>query len=146
MIDFSKLDGSGREPRPQQNQVLDFLKDNWDKSRIFSLKVPTGAGKSFIARTIQRATGGLIITPDNILIKQYIKEYPELNVFAGKNNYITRTQYNNALTRAIEGVNTVTNPIAYFNLTKDFEYKPPKCIILDEADQHISLLYNLVGF
>ena len=141
-----KNDGTNRDPRPQQVDVINWLNSNWDKSNIFVIKAPTGSGKSFISKTIQNATNGIILTPDNSLIKQYVEEYPDLNVIAGKSNYISNMQYSICLERAIIGKPSISNPIAFYHLSQIPEYKKPNVIILDEADQHTSLLFNLIGF
>jgi len=143
---FSKGDNTGRTLRPQQQEVFNWLSANWDKSNIFAIKAPTGAGKSLISKTIQNATGGLILTPDNALIRQYVEEYPDLNVVAGKSHYITQEQYNLCIKRAMLGKPTISNPIAYYQLAHNPGYIRPNVIILDEADQHTSLLFNLIGF
>lgn len=88
-------DGSDRTPRPVQVQAKEWLQENWTKAKIKALQLPVGAGKSWLARTVQNgidsATGkklrAAIITPSNILVDQYRTVYPEINDLVGRAHY-----------------------------------------------------------
>ena len=142
---FTKLDGTGRPPRPAQKDFLNWLQTNWDNSDLFVLRAPTGVGKTFVARSIQIETGAAILTCNNDLAAQYTKDYPQLNVYAGNSNYVSYIQHQMAREGARQGVHTVFNPLSYKFLRDDEEFTPPKAVVLDEADQFVSLWFELVS-
>lgn len=86
-IKFNLSDGTGRAPRPVQVAALEWLEKNWDKTRFKIIQAPVGAGKSWVARTIQRATNAAVVTPSNILVRQYRHDYPEVNHLIGRKHY-----------------------------------------------------------
>lgn len=144
---FKSFDGSGRRPRSNQLEVLEFLEENWNKADVFVLRLPTGAGKSFVARTIMREFRSVgVLTPNNALLAQYLKDYPTVNAFAGKKHYLTEFAYEKAKMRALGGENTFFNVASYLSLRKDVNLIPPEVIILDEADQIINYFESASGF
>lgn len=80
-------DGSGRELRPIQEEVIDWMNATYNPKRHMIVQAGVGAGKSVLARTFQRATGATIITAQNSLVTQYCESYPELNKVIGGSNY-----------------------------------------------------------
>jgi len=142
---FEKFDGSGRSPRKAQKDCLDWLEENWDKADVFAIRAPTGSGKSFLAKTIQNELrGSIIITCNNALAQQYAYEY-KMNAFAGKSHYISLTSYGQSMFNAVSGVPTVCNPISFLKLREHSKYVQPPALILDEADQFLSLYYEVVS-
>lgn len=88
MVNFlTKFDGRGLPPRQVQVQALEWLSANWDAD-VLALNLPTGTGKSAIARAIQLTTGADIIPPTNQLMDQYTKTYPGVNALKGQHNYV----------------------------------------------------------
>ncbi len=81
------------QPREEQETFLEFLdktRGNGKKYKIAML--PTALGKSFLAKTIieRNAANGIrtaITTPQNILIDQYIRDFPDLPNLKGQGNY-----------------------------------------------------------
>lgn len=162
--DFSRYDGTGRRPRPQQTQVFDWLTENWNESPVKAIVGPPGVGKSLIARTIQRATGGIIITPSNLLIDQYHDTYPNVNFVKGKVHYTCPASglscfewttvldqkachdcvYTRCKRAAGEGEPTIFNPmsLAYFVKARPTRFP---CVIVDEAHLLPGMLINLVS-
>lgn len=86
-IKFSLSDGTGRAPRPVQAEAMAWLESVWDKNKFKVMQLPVGAGKSWVARTIQRATAAAVVTPSNILVRQYRHDYPEVNHLIGRKHY-----------------------------------------------------------
>lgn len=139
-------DGSGREPTEEQQRVFDWLSQNWHRTDVFVLIAPPASGKSYIARAIQRATNGAVITVSRMLQEQFRTEYKKVNIFQGKQSYDTLKDYTVAVERALKGEQTVYNPISYWYFKSqrkaiDVRYKT---LILDEADQHLSLLKTTI--
>ena len=147
---FEKFDGSAREPRAAQIATLSWLADNWG-CRFLALQEPTGTGKSAIARAIQLETDAAIITPNNALLDQYGRSYPELNTLRGAATYPCgygedhshcddSCEYRRARVRA-ETEPTVYNPMSYI-------YGPIDAgtVIVDEAHKLIDFLRLLIGY
>jgi Rad3-related DNA helicase len=148
---LDKLDGSGRDPRDVQVQALEWLTREWDNYRVFALNVPTGGGKSLIARAIQLATGAPIITPNNVLLDQYVREY-KMNYVKGRDHYTSPDglscdtacpivvgdpacagcPYKRARAKALAEEPTVYNPASLFYLSGG--RVPGTARVIDEAD------------
>ena len=150
MVNFSRLDGSGRTPRNNQLQALQFLQENWEKADVFVLRLPTGAGKSFISRALMLAfmgEGGVgVLTPNNALVSQYLQDYPKVNTFVGVRHYLTTYAYDQAKLKALGGENTFYNVASYLSLTCDTNFIKPSVVILDEADQIIEHFQSASGW
>ena len=87
ILSIDSFDGSGRSPRKEQQECLEYLQMNWNTHRIFPLSLPTGAGKSAIAMSILRGCKHnqvVIVCPNNALVMQYVKEYPDVPYLIGK--------------------------------------------------------------
>ena len=167
------------QPRSVQTQAIKWLESVWNSSNICKvLSLSVGAGKSLISKTIaehNKKQGKItaIITPSNILIDQYIKEFPDVNYFKGKTNYkCEKTQstceeglefakvskkpcencpYDIAKQRCYDESITIFNPISLFVLPKtfktDFGFEPlyqVDTIIVDEVQSLPSMLRELM--
>ena len=122
MIDLDVYgDGSGREPRKTQIAAIDWLRDTSNRHTRVILG-PVGAGKSFIAKN-QCRSGTVIIAPDNNLLKDYQKQYPELNLLMGKDHYKSREEYLEAKDRLWRGEPTLTNPYAWYYYQKFYQHQ-----------------------
>jgi len=164
-IDLSRYDGSKRPPRQCQVDVLRWLEQNWDKADVLACQVPTGVGKSFIARTVQRATGGQVIVPANVLMDQYRATYPKVNALKGREHYGCREwkgfscedrkkarqkpckecPYREARRGALEGKATFYNPMSLYYVQQDPNHTPAKVVVVDEAHALIDMLLLLVS-
>ena len=89
------------EPRPQQTQILDFVKDSIDQDKKFiMIDAPTGVGKSYAAimisdwyrKEVSKKAKIDIVTNTKILQDQYIKDFEFAANLKGKNNYWCRRQ------------------------------------------------------
>lgn len=149
----------GYKPRQVQIEAISFLNEKWNsKNKCKVLSLPTGSGKSIIAKTIseRNAKNGLltaIITPQNILIEQYIEEFPTLNSLKGKVHYKCNTTNTNCLEgeqfekvskkkciecpfkiakeRTYSEFVTIFNPLSYLGLKKLEECETGQNIIYD---------------
>jgi len=66
--------------RPQQEELLLALEANWDKYDVFVIVAPTACGKSCISKTLASwRYNAAIITPTNLLVNQFIDEFPDTN-------------------------------------------------------------------
>lgn len=161
---FDKFDGSGREPRPVQLQILKFLEDNWADTDVFFIKGPVGSGKSAISRAVQIATDAAIITPSNILVSQYASTYPKVNFLKGKQWYTCKSsgmdcktwqdivekpcsncEYSICKGRAMAGFPTFYNPLSLYYAALDPNFTRPDVLVVDEAHtltEMISLMYS----
>lgn len=74
---------------------------------------PTGAGKSFIAVS-QAKKGTVILVSDNVQLKQYQRDYPDLNYLMGKDLFASEEEYDIATERLWQGDVTVANYHAWF--------------------------------
>jgi len=139
-------DGTGREPRQQQLDALEWLHENWYSSDVLALTCPTGSGKSLISRSIQRRfkrTRYLVYS--NVLVNQYVSEYGEVTPYYGIQNYDTKEEYLTARAVAADPENPIaSNPIAlYFLKDSHPEFTDADVVILDEADASLGLMANL---
>ena len=88
-------------PRPQQIEILDFVKSSIaDGKKFIMVDAPTGVGKSYAAIMVsewyrseysEKAKTD-IITNTKILQDQYVKDFKFAANLKGKNNYWCRTQ------------------------------------------------------
>ena len=92
-----KLD---HDPRPQQIEILDFVKDSIDKDKKFMMiDAPTGVGKSYAAvmtadwysKEVNRDAKFDIITNTKLLQDQYTRDFDFMASVKGSNSYWCRT-------------------------------------------------------
>lgn len=163
MYDFLKnFDGSGRTPRKQQVEFLQWLSANWSTAEVFKGQLPVGSGKSAITKAIQLATGAQIIVPSNQLMTQVVNDYPQSNFLKGKAHYFCRKYamtcadsqalitdpdgrckscvYNQCKEAALEGEPTFFNPMSLYYLTRSIGYKKPSIVIADESHTIASMM------
>jgi Rad3-related DNA helicase len=159
-----KFDGTGRAPRQQQRDAMEWLAKGWEQSKIDVINAPVGSGKSAIARAIQLATGAPVITPSNVLVNQYHDDYPTVNILKGKAHYqckmgLTCHEWQNTLEQkpcegcpystckraALDSKPTFFNPISLYYTTRHEDWTPPDVIVVDEAHQLGSMISMLTG-
>jgi len=87
------------EPRPQQTEILEFVKKSIDSEHKFSIiDAPTGVGKSYAAvmiadwyvREINKEARITVLTNSKILQDQYIKDFDFMSSLKGNNNYFCK--------------------------------------------------------
>ena len=159
-----QFDGTGRVPRDVQKTALTWLEDNWESSKLFVISASVGSGKSAIAKAIQKVTGGAIVVPSNLLMRQYVTSYPKTNFLMGKTHYTCKSglsckdwvdvlsqpacpdcPYQQCRNQAAEGVPTVFNPMSMYYLARNKEFERPGVVIVDEAHELASLVLLLCG-
>ena len=165
---FEKFDGTGRSPRPVQIKALKWLEDNWiGGPKFLAINLPTGGGKSFLARSIINEFGDVAyLAPNNVLIDQIIETYPLMNSLIGANHYKCKEDpaftcreraklgenhcgacpYQDALSRATSGEATAFNPLSYYYMRMRKGWEPPKVIVIDEAHSFSECIKTLVSF
>ncbi len=164
-MDFLKgFDGTSRIPRDVQVQALTWLNEGWAGHKIHVLSSPVGSGKSSIARAVQRQTDGIIIVPENILMRQYMDTFPGVNHLMGKAHYTCTSglsckdwidaleqkpcdecPYMECKTRATAGEPTFYNPMSLYYTAFSEEVGRPQTIIVDEAHRLAEMLLLLCG-
>jgi len=131
-------DGTGREPRPEQQELYNQLINS--SAQVVGANAVTGIGKSMLARGIQMQNHPCdIITPDNALVKQYLRTYPELNAVMGKERYDSAEEYKTAHGRAKAGAPSVFNPLSHY-YAKERGLRRPSTIVIDEAHLFADML------
>lgn len=163
MPNFEQFDASGRDPRPIQADTLRKLSEQWNDSDVHALILPVGTGKSAVLRAIQVSTGADILTPSNILVEQYTRDYPHVNFLKGKTHYNCRSgmsckdwnacgfdpcegcPYQTCKEKANEGFATFFNPMSYYFHLLNSRSKGAKVLCVDEAHQLPSMVLMLCG-
>ena len=83
----------GFTPRPQQEEALAWFDENmWTGHRVKVLEGPVATGKSLVADAIakreeQRGNKTSIVTATNLLLDQYIRDFPEYPCLKGMSHY-----------------------------------------------------------
>lgn len=156
------FDGTGRKAFPLQMEFLEWLPKQ--TARVIAGQLPTGTGKSFLVRTIQRATGGLACVASNMLIDQYAPIYPDVNILKGAAHYrcernrmscgearelelggCGNCQFDCAFKAAKAGEPTIFNPMSLYNLAGQSGFDRPKTTIVDEAHTLPGMLLLVAG-
>jgi Rad3-related DNA helicase len=80
------------EPRLAQKRLLEQVSDGWHEARHHVISMPVAAGKSHVAMTLARRAqlegmSAIILTPYNMLIDQYIEDFPELQTVKARTKY-----------------------------------------------------------
>lgn len=163
---FQAGDGTGRDPRTIQLQILRQLRKAWNEDeRPIVIEASVGSGKSFIARAIQLEHGGCIVTPQNDLIKQYRADYPDLNWWWGKDHFrctdgmfscswkiqeqkmtpCAGCPFVRNRQAAVSGQPTIFNPMSLYYLKRfNPDVKFPVTVV-DEAHKVLSMIMTLAG-
>jgi Rad3-related DNA helicase len=123
--------------KPARNHQLEI---DAEVSRLFAegyevigLNLPPGYGKSYMARGWQRKWPRTdIVTANNNLIRQYQKDYPELNAVMGKDNYDTSETYETAKRNARRQAQSIFNPLSAI-FTCPRSERSVEYIVVDEA-------------
>jgi ATP-dependent DNA helicase DinG len=181
MLDILKKECTklGYTPHKVQIEAVEWLNNVWESpNKCKVLSSPVGSGKSLIAKAITEYNdlNGLktaIITPQNLLVDQYIVEFPELNYLKGKEHYtcnLSKTTcnegkelqrvlkekclncpYEDAKQRTYSENTTIFNSMSYYALPKVstlFDYQEIEydidTIIVDEFQSLPAMLRSII--
>lgn len=76
------------EARDIQAQCLDELFRNWESYDTFVISAPTAFGKTALAKCLMNAFRSVsVITPTNLLVSQFLAEFPDTNTLARLDTY-----------------------------------------------------------
>lgn len=84
-------------PRQGQSSILKQVEILWDKADVFVIGAPVAFGKTRMAHAIaswawqNRGAKSTILTPTNLLVEQYIKEFPRLHSLQRMDSYTCAT-------------------------------------------------------
>lgn len=91
-----------RTPRAVQSQALAKIEACWDTSDVVVVNLPVATGKSLIAYTLakwadkEKGMKSVIAPPTNLLIDQYLRDFPRLPFLKRADLYTCHTQqFNN---------------------------------------------------
>jgi len=78
--------------REGQAELLETLEKNWNNYEVFVIRAPVGFGKSPVAAAIQswelsRKNGCCILTPNNLLRKQYLDSFSWMKTVKSQDEY-----------------------------------------------------------
>jgi hypothetical protein len=145
---------------------LKWLEENWNSCDVFAICSPVGSGKTALARAIQVETGAVVLAPENVLVKQALETYPDINYLIGRKHYTchkdktlscedkyllrgesvcSKCQYTSARKRAMLGEATMFNPISYYYVNQHPDWATPEVIVVDEAHKLNELLELISG-
>jgi Rad3-related DNA helicase len=85
---------TGFKPREAQRDALQKVEAVWDTSDVIVINLPVATGKSLIAMTIakwafkEQILRSRIITPQKVLVDQYLGDFPKLNTLRRKDSYV----------------------------------------------------------
>lgn len=123
-----------KPPREHQLEIdAEVMRLFAEGYEVIGLSLPVGYGKSYLARGWQRKWHSTdIITANNNLIRQYQRDYPELNAVMGKKQYDTETEYESAKRHARGSAQSIFNPLSAL-FTSPREGRQVEYTIVDEA-------------
>lgn len=75
-------------PREEQRVLMRELDKTRDEDYFTNLEAPVGVGKSPVAMTFAHARGGTVLVPQNILQKQYLRDWPKIPHLKGSKHYM----------------------------------------------------------
>jgi Rad3-related DNA helicase len=145
----------------EEDEFYGFTLDGDHLYHLDDFTITHNSGKSAIARALQVAVGADILTPSNILIEQYINDYPGLNFLKGKKHYrcaagvdcktwsecgqdpCENCPYQKCKTAVLDGVPTAFNPMSLYFTKISTRYEGSNVIVIDEAHQLASMMLVL---
>lgn len=139
------------QPREIQDKVLREVGERWNTHDAFALQLPVASGKSRIAVSVARAvaeTGRTvaILTPTNILVQQYAREFPDIATLYKRATYGTDTEFQRTRRAASQAPILLCNYYTYVAGTpRRGQVNPPPplrkdVVIIDEAHKAMDML------
>lgn len=161
-----------KRPRPVQIEALSKIEESWNNTDVIAVNLAVAAGKSAIAMTIARwaqkklKAKSAIITPTNILVDQYLEDYPGLHTLKRQDAYTCSMttshpieqqqsckEVKENLGRTCKGCHysqaikkTFVYPYGVYNYYTYLAYRAyPDILIVDEAHQLIPMLQQMAA-
>jgi len=143
----------GREPRSIQQKALSFIEDKWNSYDVFVLIAPTGSGKSYMAMTLANWRQEVdVITPTNILVSQYAKEFPSFPKLLKESLYPCcqkwgKRKHECERKKDFAGVSKKRGLMNFYMYMSLFtrRRKPASTLVVDEAHNLIPTLQSLMA-
>lgn len=143
------------KPRPVQKETLLELEKQWNDYDVFVINAPVGSGKSRIAMCIADWQWSVdIITPTNMLVEQYTKEFSNYPKMLKKSMYTCciKNKYSKShdcerkrdTRRAFAMKRCIMNYYMYMSLFTR-KRKPGNVLVIDEAHNLIPTLQSLMA-
>lgn len=142
-------------PRPVQIDVLEELERHWEDNDVFVISMPVGSGKSYTAGTIVKwKTYADIITPTNLLVDQYVKDFPEFPKLFRKNMYACCAFYKRrrhapcARQRDMRKIMSLKHGVMNYYMYMSLYTRQRECapiLIVDEAHNLIPTMQSLMA-
>jgi superfamily II DNA or RNA helicase len=88
-------------PRPVQISSLNEIEAVWDRADVIVVQLPVASGKSRIAVALARwmqtvhKMRSRILTPTNILVDQYLQDFPTMVTLSAQDKYICPSMSDN---------------------------------------------------
>lgn len=133
---MSILDYFPGTPRLAQKQILESIESQWNLADVFVIQAPVATGKSRCAITIARWAGSAgILTPNNMLTRQYAQDFPDIPTLHGRARYEDPEDYEEARDLTKESDTFITNYWCY-KLHRLYR----RVIIADEAHNLLPMI------
>jgi len=131
-------------PRPVQVDTLRALEESWDNYDVFVIVAPTATGKSPLSLAIAEwADSARIITPNNMLVQQYVEEFKHVPSLIGKERYRNGRQYMDACKNYKGAGVGITNYHLYsLHMLQDPQRNSRSTLIIDEAHNTLPFLQD----
>lgn len=132
-------------PRPGQLDILQRIDTAWSRYDVFVISAPVAFGKSRVAHAIASwaAECGMkatIATPDNLLLGQYMSEWPDLGASMRRDLYTSEAAYRAARAKAAAAPVRATTYAGYLG-TKAYA----DVVVWDESHRLVSFLQDKEG-
>lgn len=153
MTQLSILDYFSGIPREVQRDTLLEVEKEWANYDVFALVLPTGSGKSRVAMAISDWQQNVdIITPTNVLLKQYVNDFPDMPFLQKKDMYTCciksqgathkNCQHERAKFQVMHNSNALMNYYMYL-ATLNQGRMPAPTLIVDECHNLIPMIQDL---
>lgn len=129
------------KPRKVQTQILETLEANWNDYDVFIISAPVASGKTRIAVTLadwlreEKNQASAILTPTNVLVQQYRKEFKDLQSLSRRNSYFSTPEFLAERSKFRQADQILAN---YYVYLSNRAYR--EVVIFDEAHNVLQML------
>ena len=155
-------------PRSIQKELIDMLEANFNDYDVFAISLGTGCGKTFISKCIMDNLYNVAyLAPNNLLVDQYLKHFPEDSVLRRMDSYwcetwaqpcsVTRGKYKGfcardlrcqgceAVKKAIQAAKYRNGPIvSNYHIFESYKINR-ETIIFDEGHNILPIIKSFLG-